>query len=192
MKQPTAPNLYPDLSNEDGQNYRLHKISEIEQKLINEKDTRRTLCKKYKRAINITDGIDSALISSSVVMAGVGIAFPFMLPLGIAAIVSGGLGVFVKLIRRRLQSKAKKHNAVETIAESKLNSITDLISKALSDGQISDNEFKMVLDELTKYNDLKDKTRLKHTGLSEQEKDKLIQEGKEQALSAIQKNIKNV
>ena len=27
MKQPTAPNLYPDLSNEDGQNYRLHKIS---------------------------------------------------------------------------------------------------------------------------------------------------------------------
>ena len=29
MKQPTAP-IYPDLPSEDGQNYRLQKISEIE------------------------------------------------------------------------------------------------------------------------------------------------------------------
>ena len=29
MKQPTAP-IYPDLPTEDGQNYRLQKISEIE------------------------------------------------------------------------------------------------------------------------------------------------------------------
>ena len=37
MKQPTAPSLYPELPVEDGQNYRLHKISEIEQTLIKER-----------------------------------------------------------------------------------------------------------------------------------------------------------
>ena len=46
MKQPTAP-IYPDLPSEDGQNYRLQKISEIEKQLIREKDLRKALYKKY-------------------------------------------------------------------------------------------------------------------------------------------------
>ena len=45
-----------------------------------------------------------------------------------------------------------------------------MISKALQDGQISDDEFKMVLCELKKYNDLKDKTTTKQSSLSESEK----------------------
>ena len=49
----------------------------------------------------------------------------------------------------------------------------------------------MVLDELDKYNDLKDKTHANQSGLSEQEKKKLIEQGKAQALSAIQKKIKD-
>ena len=68
MKQPTAP-IYPDLPVEDGQNYRLNKISEIEKQLSIEKNTRKTLYKKYKRAINATDGVDTALISLSVILA---------------------------------------------------------------------------------------------------------------------------
>ena len=56
MKQPTAP-LYPELSTEDGQNYRLQKISEIEKQLITERDARKALYKKYKRGINTTDGV---------------------------------------------------------------------------------------------------------------------------------------
>ena len=84
MKQPTAP-LYPELPTEDGQNYRLQKISEIEKQLITERDARKALYKKYKRGINITDGVDvdTALISASVIMAGVGLAVPVILPLEI-------------------------------------------------------------------------------------------------------------
>ena len=54
----------------------------------------------------------------------------------------------------------------------KLNSVKNLISKALNDGQISEEEFKIVLDELDRYNELKDKTHTKQSGLSEQEKKK--------------------
>ena len=191
MKGPTAPPLYPELPTEDGQNYRLQKISEIEQTLIKERDTRQSLYKKYKRSINATDGVDTTLISGSVIMGGIGIAVPFMLPLEIAAIVCGVAGVCVKFIRRRLHSKAKKHYEIKTLAESKLNSVKDLISKALNDGQMSEQEFKTVLDELERYNNLKDKTRSKQSGMSEVERKKLIEEGKAQALSVIQKKIKD-
>ena len=75
MKQPTAPPIYPELQTEDGQNYRLQKISEIEIKLLKERDARKALYKKYKRGMNATDGVDTALISTSVVMAGVGWQF---------------------------------------------------------------------------------------------------------------------
>ena len=192
MKQPTAP-LYPELPTEYGQNYRLQKISEIEKQLITERDARKALYKKYKRGINITDGVDvdTALISASVIMTGVGLAVPVILPLEIVAIVCGCMGVCVKLLRRKLMSKTQKHYEIKTLGESKLNSIKSLISTALNDGQISEQEFKIVLDKLNKYNDLKDKTHTKQSGLSEQEKKKLIEEGKSQALSVIQKKIKD-
>ncbi|VDI48398.1 Hypothetical predicted protein [Mytilus galloprovincialis] len=41
------------------------------------------------------------------------------------------------------------------MAECKLNSIKDLISKSLTDGQISAEEFKLILDELEKFNEMK-------------------------------------
>ena len=190
MKQPTAPNLYPELPIEDGQNYRLQKISEIERTLINERDMRKSLYKKYKRCINITDGVDTGLISASVILAGVGITVPIMLPLEIAAVVCGCMGVCVKLVRRKLMSKTQKHYEIKTLGESKLNSIKDLISKALQDGQISESEFKMVLCELEKYNDLKDKAHTKQSGLSEAEKKKLIEQGRMEAMNTIQKSLK--
>ena len=103
-------------------------------------------------------------------MAGIGLTVPIMLPLEITSAVRGCIGVCVNLVRRKLTSKAQKHNKIKAIADSKINSIKYLISKALQDGQISDDEFKMILCELEKYNDLKDKTKTKQSGLSESEK----------------------
>ena len=160
--------IYLDLS-KDGQNYRLHKISEIEN---TRKDARKALYKKYKRGVNLTDGVDTALISASVNMAGIGLTVPVMLPLEIVAIVCGCMGACVKLVRRKLMSKAQKHYEIKTLGERKLNSVNNLISKALKDGRISEEEFKIVLDELNRYNDLKDKTHTKQSGLNEQEKKK--------------------
>ena len=191
MKQPTAPNLYPELPIEDGQNYRLQKISEIERTLINERDMRKSLYKKYKRGINITDGVDTGLISASVILAGVGITVPIMLPLEIAAVVCGGLGMCVKLIRRKLMTKTQKHCNVQTIAESKLNSIKDIVSKALQDGEISGDEFKMVLNEMEKYSELKQEIKTtKNTEITDEEKKKLIEQGRMEAMNTIQKSLK--
>ena len=191
MKQPTAPNLYPELPIEDGQNYRLQKISEIERTLINERDMRKSLYKKYKRSINITDGVDTGLISASVILASVGITVPIMLPLEIAAVVCGGLGMCVKLIRRKLMTKTQKHCNVQTIAESKLNSIKDIVSKALQDGEISEGEFKMVLNEMEKYSELKQEIKTtKNIEITDEEKKKLIEQGRMEAMNTTQKSLK--
>ena len=193
MKQPTAPNLYPEFPIEDGQNYRLQKISEIERTLINERDMRKSLYKKYKRSINITDGVDTGLISASVILASVGITVPIMLPLEIAAVVCGGLGMCVKLIRRKLMTKTQKHCNVQTIAESKLNSIKDIVSKALQDGEISEGEFKMVLNEMEKYSELKQEIKTtKNIEITDEEKKKLIEQGRMEAMNTIQKSLKPV
>ncbi|CAG2234447.1 unnamed protein product [Mytilus edulis] len=176
MKQPTAPDLYPELPIEDGQNYRLQKITEIEKTLINERDKRKSLYKKYKRGVNVTDGVDTSLISTSVVLAGIGIAFPILLPIQIAAVVCGSLGGLVKLIRRKLTTKSKKHYEIKTMAECKLNSIKDLISKSLTDGQISADEFKLILDELEKFNEMKKKKKVILKSLPDDERKKLIEE----------------
>ena len=120
-------------------------------------------------------------------MAGIGLAVSVMLPLEIAAIVCGCMGACVELVRRKLMLKAQKHYENKIIGESKLNSAKNFISKALNDGQISEQEFRMVLCVLDRYNDLKDKTHTKQSGLCEQEKKKLIEEGKSQALALLKK-----
>ena len=58
-----------------------------------------------------------------------------------------------ELVRRKLTLKAQNHYENKTLGESKLNSIKKLISKALNDGQISQEKFKIVLDELDRYTD---------------------------------------
>jgi hypothetical protein len=58
---------------------------------------RKSLYKKYKRGINFTDSIDTILISTSVILAGVGIAIPVLLPLQITAAICGSVGVCIKL-----------------------------------------------------------------------------------------------
>ena len=69
-----------------------------------------------------------------------------------------------------------------------MNSVKNLISKALNDGKISAEEFQLELD---RYNDLKDKTHTKKSGLSEQE-NKLIEEEKSQVLALLKKDKRHI
>ena len=70
--------------------------------------------KKYRRAINVVDGIDTVLVTSRLGMgaAGVGllctiIAVPVVVALEAAALACGLAGIAGKYISRRLLVKAK-------------------------------------------------------------------------------------
>ena len=69
-------------------------------------------------------------------------------------IFSLSTGIIKKLLNKT-RNKKKKHDKILMLAESKLNSIETLISQALSDLNISNEEFKMILNEKDKYEKMK-------------------------------------
>ena len=74
--------------------------------------------------------------------------------------------------RPEASSKARKHDLIRGLAESKLNTIADRISFALNDDKITEEEFRLILSEVDKFNQMKNEIRgrLKLSGgLSEDE-----------------------
>ena len=83
------------------------------------------------------------------------IAAPVAIGLQAGAIACGLLGAGGRFICRRLEAKARKHDQIRVLAVSKLNSIADRISAALTDDKISEEEFRLILSVVDKYGQLK-------------------------------------
>ena len=64
------------------------------------------------------------------------------------------------------------------LARSKLNSIENKISKALTDNETSHENFETIIDEEKKYRELKESIRMINIQRSDAEKVNLIEEGK--------------
>ena len=64
---------------------------------------------------------------------------------------------------KKLDYKIKKHQEIVMLAIAKRDTVDRLLSKALSDNQISDLEFQMIMNESSQYNVLKDAVRAKLT-----------------------------
>ena len=206
METPSAPPLYPKLEEEAptpppnaAQGYRLELICRLQMQLKAELDQQRALCKKYHRCIDTIDVVDTTLIaiSTGLGIGGVGllttiVAAPIVLGLEIGAAGCGIIAVAGKCIGRRIATKALKHDKIRVLADSKLNTITSYISKALDDEKITDIEFQMIKGELEKYYILKDEIRSVHRKtavISSSEKKKLIQLGRDEARKSFMKKI---
>ena len=75
----------------------------------------------------------------------------------------GLVSIISSLASKKLGKKISKHEATTILAKSKINSIKDLISKALKDEKISDTEFSLIIKEIDKFNELKSEIRAKIT-----------------------------
>ena len=141
--------LYPPLET-TGDNHRLQHVAEVRSRLEKVLDFRASLYKKYRRGVNLVDGLDTALsvASAGLAASGVGllttiIAAPVAVGLQAGAIACGLLGAGGRFICRRLEAKTRKHDQIRVLAESKLNTIADPISTALTDDKISEEEFRL-------------------------------------------------
>ena len=200
--------LYPSLPTsvrpsapprDDPQGFRLQQICEVKGRLEREREKRASLYKRYRRGVNVCDGVDMALITASLGLgaAGIGllstiIAAPVVVGMEAGAVACGITGVAGKFIARRLQAKAKKHDEIRVLAESKLSSINSHIAKALEDNKISDDEFSLVLGEETKFRQemagIREK-RKRGVGVTEAEKNQLIQQGRSEALLSVRQKL---
>ena len=118
--------------------------------------------KMYRRGVNFADRLNTALSVTSVGLAATGvgplstiIAAPVGMGIGAGTIVCGLLGAVGKLAGRRLQATARKHDLIRGLAEPKLNTIADRISVALNDDKITEEEFRLILSEVDKFNQMK-------------------------------------
>ena len=133
--------IYPDLNPtapREPQTYRLNKLGETEAYFLNEIEVREQIAKKMKRFNTITGIVDTGLITSTVITGGISIAAfanGVGLPVGIALSGTSLLLSLATAITRKsfkiFTVKQEKHDVIKLLAQSKLDSITNIISQAM-------------------------------------------------------------
>ena len=132
-------------------------INKIKNELDGQVEVREQIAKNMKRFNTITGIVDTGLITSSVITGGISIA---AFDSGVGLLVGfalGGTSLLLSLataITRKsfkiFTVKQEKHNAIKLLAQSKLDSIANIISQEMQNGDTYPTEFHKVLQDIRK------------------------------------------
>ena len=118
------------------------------------------------------------------------VAAPAVIAIEGVALFTGLLSIIGKYSVKWSKSKAEKHEKTKTIASTKLNTISSHISKALTDNKITDDEFRMILEELEKYKVMKEEVRTKtKKKIVTETEESLIERGRQEARESFQRLV---
>ena len=145
------------------QEFRLKKIDEIRNYLIEEINQNKSMCKKHKKVCRVLNYIDHSLIVISTITVCVSLsAFASLvsIPIGISSsaiglkicVITAGIKKYKSIIKK----KKKRHDKIVLLAKSKLNSKEVIISKALIDSNISHDEFVLINNVLKEFYNTKE------------------------------------
>ena len=189
---PTIPPTAPP----DDESYRLKKIDELEKFLRSEVESRDKLTKQFKRratASTFSDGSVIAAITAleiaSIVTLTTGVGMPLSVVLASTGLFLGlGSGIIHKT-QKIFDSKAKKHDKIKTLAESKLDTISGIVSKAVEDSHISHQEYQLILKEVEHYRTMKEEIRTKSKkttdAITAEQREEILKQGREQGQQAF-------
>ena len=143
--------------------FRLDEINKIKDYLNSEIKERKDIIKKISKYIVAFDYADKLFITLSASFGTLSIASHATIlgtPVGIAGasltlIFTITTGIVKKLLNIT-RKKKKKHNKIIALAKSKLNIIETLISQALTDFDISHEEFSKIIYEKNNYQQIRD------------------------------------
>ena len=146
--------------------FRQSEIIRIENYFHQKINQRQSCSKKLIKYVTAFDYIDKILIILKATSSGVCIISSASVdgaPVGIASasftlIFSLKIGIIKKLLSIA-RNKKKKHDKILMLAKGKLDSIETLISKALIDMEISDEEFNAIISKKQKYERMKENVR---------------------------------
>ena len=196
-EQPTAPNVVNDGSDDRGHSYRLKIIREVQEFLEEEIKNREAFSKKYFRIAKVVNIVDNALITitigaegTSAVLLSTGVGAPFALALGISGVVTGAISLIGNIFSKKATTKAEKHLKIKTLAMAKLDTIASHVSKAMMDDFISDEEFKLIMEEMNKYKALKEEVRNNtKKKLKTEEEESLIEKGRQEQRESFRRLV---
>jgi hypothetical protein len=184
--------FYP--SGKESQIFRLQTISEIRDFLELEIKERKKLADKpkfYANFLKIGDLIFIVIDAgacAALSLTGIGVV-PSLALAGVLPVVQ----IPVSLMLKKLEAKVKKHNDIGLLASAKLDTVNEKVSKALIDGCVSDTEFSNILNEKRLYiqrkKELQQNTKKLVIKLTDQERSKLIEKGRQEERDNLSKNL---
>ena len=185
------------MSENQGHSHRLKIITNVLNFLEEESSKREAYSKKYFRVAKYVSAVDSILMGGTVcaevaaaVLLASGVGSPAALALGIGGAAAGAFSLFGNVVVRKTTIRAEKHLKIKTLASAKLNTIASHVSKALTDDFISDEEFKLIMEELDKYKAMKEEIRNNmKKKLKEEEKESLIERGRQEARESFRRSV---
>ena len=196
-EQPTAPNVVNGGVDDRGHSYRLKIIREVQGFLEEEIKNREAFSKKYFRIAKVVNIIDYGLVvittgaeGTCAVLLSTGVGAPFAIALGISGFVTGAVSLIGSIFSKKATTKAEKHLKIKILATAKLDTIASHVSKAMMDEFISDEEFKLIMEEMEKYKALKEDIRSKtKKKLKTEEEESLIEKGRQEARESFRKLV---
>ena len=194
---PNAPPIVNGGEDDRGHSYRLKIIREVQEFLEEEIKNREAFSKKYFRIAKVVNIVDNALITitigaegTSAVLLSTGVGAPFALALGISGVVTGAISLIGNIFSKKATTKAEKHLKIKTLAMAKLDTIASHVSKAMMDDFISDEEFKLIMEEMNKYKALKEEVRNNtKKKLKTEEEESLIEKGRQEARESFRRLV---
>ena len=194
---PTAPPIVNGGADDRGHSYRLNVIRDVQKFLEEEIKKREAFSKKYFRIAKVVNMIDNGLITITIGAEGIGAVLlatgagaPFALALGISGAATGLISLIGNIFSKKTTTKAEKHLKIKTLATAKLDTIASHVSKAMMDDFISDEEFKLIMDEMNKYKTLKEEVRNNtKKKLKTEEEESLIEKGRQEARESFRRLV---
>ena len=191
--------LYPQIpatAPPDDESYRLKKIDELEKFLRTEVESRDKLTKRFKRRATAATFSDTSVIAAITTLGGTSIGLAST-GIGIALIpILASTGLFLGLgsavihkTQKIFDSKAKKHDKIKTLAESKLDTISGMVSKAIENSHISHQEYQLILKEIEHYRTMKEEIRTKSKkttdAITAEQREEILKQGREEGQQAF-------
>jgi len=138
--------------------YRLQQIHEIEKEIHFEKIKQESVVKKYHRVITFCH-VCFIFVQFCMFLLNVGFLANFQEIIDNISgqilqglnLLFGSASILLKVIEKHLFKKIQKYEKQKTLIENQIKSIRNMVSKALSNNEISEGEFEKILFETEKY-----------------------------------------
>ena len=152
----------------DSQEYKLKHIKDVEFELKRNLEIRNSLRKRYKNINNTLDYTNYFLNTISFVSGVSSVSLLTTIALIPVSIILGGVSagcgvtsIISTKLNKKFKHKEDKHKDISNLCENKLNTINSILSKALKDGVVTEEEFELILKEEKHFRKRKENIRNK-------------------------------
>jgi len=129
--------------------FRINRITDKYKYLDEEIKARNNLKKKYTKLSNVCLEIEAFLLIFELGITGSTIAVPVIEPISAPIVVAlTACSAVLKPISSLITKKISKHSEIILLAGSKLNSLKEKFNKAINNGEISEQEFFDIQEEI--------------------------------------------